>query len=135
MSTVRWAMESDFAVISLINADVDDVPPIESTEIDLRDYPGARILFACTAAAASAGPFAHGATFAIEDAEDDGTGSPDTWAAATTSGSLAKLSAAGQRIVSMLTKRDRPFVRVTCTGDHADVLAHVAALALIFHNP
>lgn len=152
-SNVRWAMDGDFAILALLAPQsTDGDTPIESDPIDLRDYPGRRIRFLLRAAGVDAytveGPLGDPAsiytpdsafegeiTFAVEDAEDDGTGEPDTWAAATTHGSLALLDAAGSRDVAMLTKKDRPFVRVTAVGDDGSALARVSALALLFHNP
>lgn len=111
------------------SATVQDATPVEGDDIDLRDYPGSRVLVICTVSEYSA----HGVTFTLEDAEDDG-GSPDSYATVTTRvhGTFTKVSAAGQRVVSFLTDKDRPWLRVVATGDSADTDLTAGALVLLF---
>lgn len=138
MTLARWAMDAEFTVLQNIPAAaVEDATPVEGDDIDLRSYPGARVLVVCQVSEYSA----HGITFTLEDAEAgivDPTIPSVIGAAAYTTvttrvhGTFTKLSGAGQRVVSFLTHKERPFLRVVATGDSADTDLVAGATVLLF---
>lgn len=86
------------------------VKPSASTGWDLRTYGRGTVLVIITAARA-----AQGATFSFtESATTNGT-----YAAATTSGDLTKMTASGCQTVTVLKNPAKPFLRLTITGDNA----------------
>jgi hypothetical protein len=86
------------------------VKPSASTGWDLSAYDRGRFLIIITALRT-----AQGATFTVtESATTNGT-----YTAATTSGSLAKMTASGVEYVSIARNKAKPFVRLTFTGDNA----------------
>jgi hypothetical protein len=142
VTTYRWAAEKEFTVIQNIPAvSVQDTTPVPGTDIDLRDYPGARVMFICTVSSYSA----HGITFALQDAEAGivdptipsviGGAAYTAVPAARYSGSQAKISKEDVTVVSLLTHKDRPFVRVVATGDSADTDLVAGVTALLFYVP
>jgi hypothetical protein len=129
MPGYRWAAEGEITAIQAIPTQiVANTTPIRSTPLDLRTaaYLGKRLIALLEVASYTS----HGVTFTIEDAPDS-AGSPGSYAAATTDGSLAKLSAAGIVAVAILPRADRPWLRISATGDTGSMSLYAGATLLI----
>jgi len=135
----RWAAEGEFTVVQhLASQHVTSNAPIYGTAIDTRSYPGQRILAICSVDARTS----HGVTFAVQECADATTPAmplapqSDGWGtAANTDGSLAKLSAAGQEVMAILPNPNKPWIRLSMTGDTASMDLYAGATLLFFDVP
>ena len=123
-----YGFEADFVAAQIVKpTQVTNVTPVlfpsSSTGYDLRLLGRRRPIVVITISRA-----AQGVTFSVtESATTNGT-----YTAATTSGSLAKMTADGVEFITVKRNLAKPFIRVTATGDNAstDITASIAVLGI-----
>lgn len=122
--TVRvLGFEADVDVVQgLKPTAIADVTPVLGGAIDTSAHPRRRILVACNLTRTS-----NGVTFAVVESATSG----GTYTAATTSGTLTKLSLDGVRFISVKHNKAKPFIKVSATGDNA-TMDCVASATVLF---
>lgn len=122
--TVRIiGFEGDVTLVQAIKpTSIADTTPVLSSAIDTRTYPRNRILVVCNLARTN-----NGVTFSVTESATSG----GTYAAATTSGTLTKLSLDGVRYVTVQRNAAKPFIKVTATGDNG-TMACIASASVLF---
>lgn len=126
--TANWAVHESLSVVDLLApTNVTDATPVESTDFDVRSYPGKRLVLVLVATETNAGNTG-GVWTVVESATDGGT-----YTACTLGGALvATPASAGTNVqkVSVLPNPAKPFVHAVYTG--ADASAEVVlTVALI----
>lgn len=129
----RWAISAtDLVIVPLLALDGvigDGTISSPNYALDLRSFPGCRVLLAFISAFASVA-WSDSFALAVEDAAfplDDWNDAPDLAPEA-----IADFTEFGQvRMVALRTHKDRPLVRVRVTGSAVTAAGWIAAFAII----
>lgn len=112
------------AVMALTPQAIADDTPVLSSAIDTRLYSRKRAVL--LASYNEVGATSHTMAFTVTESATSG----GEYTASTTTGTLTATSADTQFVASIKVNPDKPFIKVTATGSHADVDGIVSATVL-----